>query len=31
MTAAALNAYISEVENKIPHHAKYIAIEEFNK
>ena len=31
MTATALNTKISEVENKIPDHAKYIATQEFNK
>ena len=30
MTATVLNAKISEVENKIPDHAKYITTEEFN-
>ena len=31
MTAADLNTKISEVENKIPNHGKYITTPEFNK
>ena len=31
MTRAFLNTKISEVQNKIPDHAKYITTEEFNK
>ena len=31
MTTTALNTKISEVENKIPHHDKYITTPEFNK
>ena len=31
MTATVLNTKISEVENKIPDHAKYITNQEFNK
>ena len=31
MTTNALNIKISEVENKIPDHAKYITTPEFNK
>ena len=31
MTTTVLNKKISEVENKIPDHAKYITTQEFNK
>ena len=31
MTTTVLNTKISEVENKIPHHDKYITTLEFNK
>ena len=31
MTATALNTKISEVENKIPDHTKFITTLEFNK
>ena len=31
MTTAVLNTKISEVENKIPDHTKYITTHEFNK
>ena len=31
MTTTVLNTKISEVENKIPDHAKYITTQEFNK
>ena len=30
MTTIGLNTKIGEVENKIPHHAKYITTQEFN-
>ena len=31
VTTTVLNIKISEVENKIPDHAKYITVPEFNK
>ena len=31
MTTTVLNTKISEIENKIPDHAKYITTQEFNK
>ena len=31
MTITVVNTKISEVENKVPDHAKYIATQEFNK
>ena len=31
MTATVFNAKMCKVENKIPHHGKYITTSEFNK